>query len=102
MVYSRRRFMTIATLPLLLSIGATLILLPLISPPGDLLATQLPTQSPDGQREPLSIVTGPDGALWFTENPGAKIGRITTDGATTEFVLPAAGSETEFNTPFGS
>jgi streptogramin lyase len=28
---------------------------------------------------PLSITTGPDGALWFTENgnPG-KIGRITT------------------------
>ena len=25
---------------------------------------------------PVGIVTGPDGALWFTENYGEKIGRI--------------------------
>ncbi len=34
---------------------------------------------------PNSIVAGPDGALWFTEWIGNKIGRITTAGAITEF-----------------
>jgi len=36
---------------------------------------------------PANIVTGPDGALWFTE--AGKIGRITTAGALREFALPA-------------
>ncbi len=34
---------------------------------------------------PLSITTGPDGALWFTEKTPGKIGRITTNGTLTEF-----------------
>jgi streptogramin lyase len=33
------------------------------------------------------IVTGPDGALWFTELSSGVIGRITTSGAITEFPL---------------
>ncbi len=32
------------------------------------------------------------GALWFTEYNAGKVGRITTDGAITEFPLTAAGS----------
>jgi hypothetical protein len=35
-------------------------------------------------------VTGPDGNLWFVEQAGSKIGRITPAGAITEFPLPAA------------
>src|SRR5207244_2869658 len=37
----------------------------------------------------------PDGSLWFTENTGNRIGRITTAGAITEQPLPfaAAGAE---------
>jgi len=35
---------------------------------------------------PANLITGPDGALWFTEN--GKIGRITTTGALREFALP--------------
>jgi len=31
---------------------------------------------------------GPDGALWFTEYAGNKIGRITTSGAITEYAIP--------------
>jgi virginiamycin B lyase len=31
------------------------------------------------------IVTGPDGALWFTEAYASKIGRITTDGQISEY-----------------
>src|SRR5262249_60777646 len=41
---------------------------------------------------PVGITAGPDGNLWFTEQMGNKIGRITPAGAITEFVVPAAGS----------
>src|ERR1700722_1414596 len=41
---------------------------------------------------PRSVTTGPDGALWFTEQSGNKIGRITTAGVITEFPVPTAGS----------
>jgi uncharacterized protein (TIGR03437 family) len=34
---------------------------------------------------PRSIVQGPDGALWFTELEGSRIGRITTAGVVTEY-----------------
>jgi uncharacterized protein (TIGR03437 family) len=37
-----------------------------------------------------AIVTGPDGALWFTE--GAKIGRITTAGSLMEYPIPPDSS----------
>jgi virginiamycin B lyase len=42
---------------------------------------------------PVCIVTGPDGALWFTE-PGAKpkIGRITTSGLISEYTIPAGSN----------
>ncbi len=39
-----------------------------------------------------SITAGPDGALWFTEATGNKIGRITPGGVITEFPLPTANS----------
>ncbi len=38
------------------------------------------------------ITAGPDGNLWFTENSGNKIGRITTAGVITEFPIPTARS----------
>jgi hypothetical protein len=34
---------------------------------------------------PLGIAAGPDGNLWFTEQTGNRIGRITTTGTVTEF-----------------
>ncbi len=43
---------------------------------------------PTAQSAPHDIVTGPDGALWFTENGAGKIGRITTAGVITEFAIP--------------
>ena len=50
---------------------------------------------------PGSIVTGPDGALWFNE--GGKIGRITTTGALKEYSLPAGRSGTSItNGPDGA
>src|SRR5260370_18345755 len=48
--------------------------------------------TPTASSGPLGITTGPDGALWFTENTANKIGRITTRGATTE--VPASTGNT--------
>ena len=47
---------------------------------------------PTSGSQPASIVTGPDGALWFTEFGGNKIGRLATDGAFSEYPIPTAGS----------
>jgi virginiamycin B lyase len=38
------------------------------------------------------IASGPDGALWFVDDVGNSIGRITTAGAITEFPIPTATS----------
>lgn len=45
---------------------------------------------------PVNIVTGPDGALWFTESNNAArgaIGRITTGGSVTEFLLTGSNND---------
>jgi len=47
---------------------------------------------PDDYGNALGIAAGSDGALWFTEYGGNKIGRITTAGAITLFPVPTAGS----------
>jgi virginiamycin B lyase len=36
---------------------------------------------------------GPDGALWFTEHAGDKIGRMTLSGVMTEYKVPTPSSE---------
>jgi virginiamycin B lyase len=41
---------------------------------------------------PSGITLGPDGAMWFTDPIGARIGRITLSGKVTEFEIPSAGS----------
>jgi virginiamycin B lyase len=42
---------------------------------------------------PGGLAAGPDGAIWFTEETGNKIGRMTTGGAIThEIGVPTAGS----------
>jgi streptogramin lyase len=38
------------------------------------------------------ITSGPDGNLWFAESIVNKIGRMTTSGTVTEFVIPSAVS----------
>src|SRR6266566_3906749 len=45
---------------------------------------------------PNDITAGPDGAMWFTEGNGNKIGRMTTADITTEFPIPTVNSG-----PFG-
>src|SRR6185437_13813278 len=38
--------------------------------------------------QPVGIITGHDGHLWFTEYATSKVGRITIDGDVVEFDLP--------------
>lgn len=54
--------------------------------------SEVPTLTPNAG--PTAIVQGPDGALWFTENNVAKIGRLTLSGQMTEYPLSPATSAT--------
>lgn len=42
---------------------------------------------------PYGITAGRDGAIWFTEQKGNRIGRITTDGFITEYPIKTANAE---------
>src|SRR5690349_12549835 len=41
---------------------------------------------------PYEVVTGSDGAMWFTNSANASIGRITTSGAVSNFTAPGVTS----------
>ncbi|PYX77303.1 MAG: hypothetical protein DMG66_07410 [Acidobacteria bacterium] len=43
---------------------------------------------PGPQDNPLGIVTGPDGNLWYTNSNSRSIGRITPSGVITTFPVP--------------
>ncbi len=43
---------------------------------------------PTAGSHPRDLTSGPDGALWFTEGTVMKIGRVTTNGAFTEYPVP--------------
>ena len=45
-----------------------------------------PIPTPDSQ--PISIILGPDGNLWFTEQNASNVARVTLDGVITEFRTP--------------
>ena len=60
------------------------------TPLGSPAVTEFPI--PTGASQPRGVAAGPDGAIWFTEGRGNKIGRITTTGTITEFPLPHASS----------
>ena len=62
--------------------------------------TSAPCVNPNGvpdtsNSQPRGITAGPDGALWFTDDHGNRIGRITTSGQVREFPLPTAHSTPE-------
>jgi streptogramin lyase len=43
--------------------------------------------------EPAGVTAGPDGNVWFTEQAGNAIGRITPSGTITVFPIPTANSQ---------
>jgi virginiamycin B lyase len=49
---------------------------------------------PDKQGHPSRIVAGPDGDLWFSEEVGDRIGRLSPGGQIKEFTLPPGVSPT--------
>ncbi|MDD5558472.1 hypothetical protein [Candidatus Methylomirabilis sp.] len=63
----------------------------LVGAAGAATITEFPVTTVSSQ--PLGITAGPDGALWFTEYAGNKIGRITTAGTITEFSIPTGSSQ---------
>jgi virginiamycin B lyase len=58
--------------------------------PAQVVATINEFPVPTTDSEPVEITPGPDGALWFTELNGGKIGRITISGAITEYAVGTA------------
>jgi virginiamycin B lyase len=50
---------------------------------------------PTAGSQPVSIVNGPDGAVWFTEFAGNKIGRLGADGTFTEYPIPTPGAQAD-------
>jgi virginiamycin B lyase len=48
--------------------------------------------APGNSSLPQGITTGADGALWFTEECGNRIGRITLSGQITEYPVPTPDS----------
>ncbi len=52
--------------------------------------TEFTIPPPDSQ--PSGFVSGPDGALWFTERTANKLGRITPSGTVTEYALPTSST----------
>ena len=72
-----------------LSAGGTITFTGTYASTGGGTITEFPV--PDGS--PYGIAAGPDGNLWFTDLGSNRIGRITTSGTITEFVVPTAGSD---------
>lgn len=48
---------------------------------------------PTSTNRPQWIAAGSDGNMWFTENPGGKVARITPAGVVTEFTVPTANAQ---------
>ncbi len=71
---------TNAVIPLMLQLGESLT--------GTITEYGVPTSG----SLPQGITAGPDGALWFAEQNGNKIGRITMSGAITEYSVPTSSS----------
>ncbi len=83
-------------LSLLIVIAVLFSVLPSVTPVAQAASDGLGTINeytiPTGNSIMINIVAGPDGALWFTEMNGNKIGRITTDGTVTEYPVPTGNS----------
>jgi virginiamycin B lyase len=57
--------------------------------PASAVVQDFPVPTPDSGLTDLA--TGKDGSLWFSEQKGGKVGRITTAGQITEWTIPKDG-----------
>ena len=69
--------------------GVTLVSLP-VTLSGTLSITEFPV--PTAASEPVGLALGSDNAIWFVEQTGNNVARITTAGAITEFPIPTVNS----------
>src|SRR5690242_13531663 len=82
-----RNWLTLETwLGLTVLIGSTAVVCRAQSPSPSVNFTEYSV--PTSGSRPIGIAAGPDGGLWFTEQTGNKIGRISTAGNVTEFQIP--------------
>src|SRR2546428_843369 len=82
----------VASLAFKVSLGGVL-LLAIIATEPTLVATpfiefKVPTGL-NGVSYPMSITTGPDGNLWYTDSDGVQVVRVTTSGVFTVYPMPA-------------
>ena len=63
-----------------------------VTPSGTFVDFALSTVGAFGLPNIANVVAGPDGAMWFTENGGDKIGRVTLGGGITELAVPTAAA----------
>src|SRR5436309_5831542 len=82
----------VASLAFKVSLCGVLLLAIIITEP-TLLATsfieyKVPTGL-NGASFPMSITTGPDGNLWYTDSDGVQVVRVTTSGVFTVYPMPA-------------
>lgn len=73
------------------AIAVTLGAVAMAAPAGARSVTEFPLPATS---DPRAIVAGPDRALWFTQFGVGKIGRITTGGAASEFLVPSGDPDT--------
>ena len=59
---------------------------------GDICGTVTEFALPNAGSDPFGIAPGPDGKMWFTEDMGNKVGRISTAGSIQEFSVPTASA----------
>ncbi len=85
------RFQTQIRTRLSLLLTCFLLALPLRAQQTTVAFTEYPV--PSSVSSPYQIVTGPDAALWFVENGGNRIGRITSAGAITEYPVPTPNAQ---------
>jgi streptogramin lyase len=70
--------------------GSTPLVQKVIATGAALSVTEFAVTTPNS--EPVGITSGPDGNLWFAEQTGNNIGRMTTAGVLTEFPVPTLNS----------
>jgi len=80
---------TRSLLPLGFLLAALFVGLPAAADTGSVVEYAVPTTG----SQPVSIVTGPDGSLWFTEFAANKIGRLSTNGTFDEFPILTVASQ---------
>ena len=79
----------LARLGLVAAAAVIAVAVPAAAETGSIFEYSVPTVN----SQPVSIVAGLDGHLWFTEFRGNKIARMTTDGVFTEFEIPTTNSQ---------